>query len=71
MLTAAHNKEPGDARANHFLRNTYADRAKALDLLRRFAEAVKDWDMVINLSSKSEQADPRASAPLPSLSPVW
>jgi tetratricopeptide (TPR) repeat protein len=60
-LVAVREKEPRDVRAKLFLRSSYHNRALALHQLRRHAEAVKDWDKVVELSPKPEQAAFRAS----------
>jgi serine/threonine protein kinase/tetratricopeptide (TPR) repeat protein len=44
-----------DVTAQQFLRNSYLGRAQALDTLKRHAEAVKDWDKVIELSAETER----------------
>jgi len=60
-LTAVHDQEPRDPTARTFLRNSYQNRAIALDQLHRHAEAIKDWDMAIMFSSKSEQVELRTA----------
>ena len=60
-LTAVHEQEPHDVRPEQYLCNSYKDRAIALNRLQRFAEAVKDWDMAIKLSSGPEQAGVHAA----------
>jgi tetratricopeptide (TPR) repeat protein len=44
-----------DVTAQQFLRNAHWGRARALDALKRHAEAVKDWDKVIELSAEAER----------------
>ncbi len=54
-LTPVHKREPRNVRARQYLRNSHWSRAQALDQLHKSAEAVKDWDRVIELSTKAEQ----------------
>jgi tetratricopeptide (TPR) repeat protein len=47
-----------DATARRNLRNAHSARAEALDLdLKRYAEALADWDKAVELSPKPEQLD--------------
>jgi serine/threonine protein kinase len=55
FLKIVHDREPRDVKAKTFLRNSYNGRAQAYDRLHRYAEAVKDWDSVIELSTPTEQ----------------
>src|SRR5262249_15482366 len=50
-----HEKEPHDVKARQFLRNSHQNRASAYDDLKKYAEALKDWDRAIELSPKTEQ----------------
>jgi tetratricopeptide (TPR) repeat protein len=59
-LTPVHEKEPRGVMARLFLRNSYWGRAKGYHQLKQYAESVKNWDRVIELSSKSEQPSFRA-----------
>ncbi|HVJ79608.1 MAG TPA: tetratricopeptide repeat protein, partial [Planctomycetia bacterium] len=54
-LTPVHEKEPRDVRARSFLRNSHLGQALAYGLLNKHAEAVKDWDRAVALSSAAEQ----------------
>lgn len=54
-LTPVHEKEPRDAWAKKFLRNSHENRALAYDELKKHTEAVKDWDRAVELSPKAEQ----------------
>src|SRR5262249_27309549 len=49
------DREPRLANARQFLRNSHWGRADALVKLHRFAEAVADWDRVIELSDGVER----------------
>jgi serine/threonine protein kinase len=60
-LTPVHKQDPRNVTAKQFLRNSYLERAMALDRLQRPAEAVQDWDMAIQLSPKSEEAEMRTA----------
>src|SRR5207244_359632 len=50
-------KEPRLVTAREFLRNTYWNRAEALDLLQRHGEAVTDWDRAIELDAGADKAE--------------
>jgi eukaryotic-like serine/threonine-protein kinase len=54
------DREPRNVTAKQFLRNSYQDRAKAYDLLKKATEAVKDWDRAVELSPPVEQPRYRA-----------
>jgi serine/threonine protein kinase len=60
VLKAVHDREPRDVMAKQFLRNSHQGRALANDLLLRHAEAVMDWDQVVELSAPAEKPDFRA-----------
>jgi eukaryotic-like serine/threonine-protein kinase len=53
--------EPRNVTARLFLRNSYWGRAVAHDRLKKYAEALKDWDQAIELSPKLEQLQLRAA----------
>jgi serine/threonine protein kinase/tetratricopeptide (TPR) repeat protein len=53
-LEPIHRASPRAAVAGQFLRNSHANRARALDALKRHADALKDWDRVIELSTPAE-----------------
>jgi serine/threonine protein kinase/tetratricopeptide (TPR) repeat protein len=59
-LTAVYEHDSRFAVARQFLRNSYAERAKAYVILRRYAEAVSDLDKAIELSPNKEQPEFRA-----------
>ena len=54
-LAPVHEKDPRALTAKQFLRNSHWGRAKVHDHLRKFAEAVEDWNRVIALSPPAEQ----------------
>jgi tetratricopeptide (TPR) repeat protein len=54
-LAPVHEREPRYVLAKIFLRNSYDGRARAYDLLRKYAEAVRDWDRAIELSPPAEK----------------
>jgi tetratricopeptide (TPR) repeat protein len=60
-LSAVHDRWPTDPTARRVLRNSHEARAATCDRLKRYADAVKDWDRAIELSRKEEQAGLRAS----------
>ncbi len=60
-LTPVLDREPREVTAKLTLRNTYWARAIAEDQLRKYAEALKDWDKAIELSPAPEQARFRAA----------
>jgi serine/threonine protein kinase/Flp pilus assembly protein TadD len=60
-LTVVYEQDRQLVSAQQTLRNSHAGRAKAYDQLRKYAEAVKDWDRVIELSTKEEQPSYRAA----------
>ena len=47
--------------ARQFLRNSHSNRAIAYDRLRKFTEAIKDWDRAVELSPMAEQPELRAA----------
>ena len=57
ILTALHEQDRRQVLAREVLRGSYVGRARAFDLLRKYAEAVKDWDRVIELSPKEKEAN--------------
>ncbi len=54
-LTPLHEHDARLVVAKAFLRNSYWGRAIAYERLQKYAEAVKDWDKVIELSAKQDQ----------------
>ncbi len=60
-LQPVRDKEPRDVTAKQFLRNGHVGRARAYDRLQNQAEATKDWDRAIELSSPDERAGVRVS----------
>src|SRR5262249_54094040 len=44
-----------DATAQQFLRNAHQARAEALDDLKRYTEAARDWDKAVKLSPQAER----------------
>jgi tetratricopeptide (TPR) repeat protein len=60
ILQPIHEKVPGHMTAKRFLRNSYWGRARAHDQLRKNAEALRDWDLAIELSSQRERPGFRA-----------
>ena len=61
ILEPIHSKEPRNQTATRYLRDGYLDRARTYDRIQKFAEAVKDWDRVIELSPPVERSGLRAS----------
>jgi tetratricopeptide (TPR) repeat protein len=59
-LTAVHEKKPSDATAKLYLRNSYWNRAKALDRLHRYDESKKDWQEATDLSPRPPEPGFRA-----------
>jgi tetratricopeptide (TPR) repeat protein len=47
-------REPQNGKARLYLRNAHWSRADARDVLKRFAEAVKDWDRAIELAAPAD-----------------
>ncbi len=60
-LTAVYEQDRRSVGASQFLRIGYLHRAMAYDRLRRFADAIKDWDKAIELSPISEHPPFRAA----------
>ena len=54
---------PRDATARQFLMNSHWGRAMAHDLTEKYADAVKDWEKVLELSPKQNQSYYRAMPP--------
>jgi tetratricopeptide (TPR) repeat protein len=54
-LEAVRARDPRDATARRFLRNTHWGRADLYNRLGRFPEAVKDWERALALSPSAEQ----------------
>ncbi len=61
ILQSVHGKEPRDVTAKQFLRNGHRNRAVAYDQLQKPAEAVKDWNLAIELSPPAVRPGLRAS----------
>jgi eukaryotic-like serine/threonine-protein kinase len=59
-LSAVYDQDRRLIEARQVLRNSHWQRAIALDRLRKFAEAITDWDTAIELSSAAEQPEMRA-----------
>jgi tetratricopeptide (TPR) repeat protein len=59
-LTPVYHEYPQRRDVKQFLRSSHSGRARAYDGLRKYAEAVKDWDRVIELSPQAEQPLHRA-----------
>ncbi len=60
-LKAVYEQEHLLVDARQFLRNSHWNRAVAYDRLRKFTEAIKDWDKAIELSPVAEQPGLRAA----------
>ena len=60
-LTPVYEEERQLGMARDFLRNSHFSRAMAYDRLRKFPEAIKDWDKAIELSPMAEQSSFRAA----------
>ncbi|HUR55603.1 MAG TPA: protein kinase, partial [Gemmataceae bacterium] len=60
-LAPAHRSEPRDATVKQVLRNSHRGRARAYGAVAKHAEAVKDWDRVVELSSPEERPAYRAN----------
>jgi tetratricopeptide (TPR) repeat protein len=60
-LTPIYEKDRRDVMAKEFLRNSYWGRAIVCGQLKKHAEAVKDWDKIVELSPAPEQPSLRAS----------
>jgi serine/threonine protein kinase/tetratricopeptide (TPR) repeat protein len=59
-LAPVYEKDRRHEMARQFLRNSHSNRAEAYDQLKKHAEAVKDWDKAVELSSRPEQPSYRA-----------
>jgi serine/threonine protein kinase/tetratricopeptide (TPR) repeat protein len=59
-LTPVYEQDRRHVTAKEFLRTSHWSRALAYDQLKKHAEAVKDWDKVIELSPEPEQPGCRA-----------
>ena len=60
-LASLHEGGARDVKAQQFHRNSHSNRAIAYDQLHQYSEAIADWDLAIELSSKEEQPQYRAS----------
>ena len=60
-LTAVYEQDRRLVQARQFLRNSHWSRAMAYDRLRKFTEAINDWDKAIELSPAAEQPQFRAA----------
>ena len=60
-LTAVYEPDRRLVQARRFLRDSHSSRARAYDRLRRFTEAVKDWDKAIELTPEEAQPGLRAA----------
>jgi tetratricopeptide (TPR) repeat protein len=59
-LTTVYEKDGRHVNAKEYLRTSHGSRALAYDQLKKYAEAVKDWDKVVELSPEPEQPQYRA-----------
>ncbi|HLW68858.1 MAG TPA: tetratricopeptide repeat protein, partial [Gemmataceae bacterium] len=59
-LTALCERDSNIGNVKQFLRNSHWNRAKALDLLERYADAVPDWTRALDLSPPADQPGMRA-----------
>jgi serine/threonine protein kinase/Flp pilus assembly protein TadD len=66
-LTPVYEHDRRMEQASRFLRNSYFNRAKAYDQLRKYDEADKDWVRAIELSPKEAHAEFRCSRALSQL----
>jgi tetratricopeptide (TPR) repeat protein len=57
-------QEPQHFTARHMLKNAHGTRAQALERLGRFADAVKDWDSVVEFAAGSDRWQYRLSRAL-------
>jgi serine/threonine protein kinase/tetratricopeptide (TPR) repeat protein len=60
-LKPIHDRQPDDSIVGHELKRNHWNRAVAHDQLQKYADAVKDWDRVVELSTPAEQVRFRAS----------
>ena len=60
-LTILYEEDRRLVPARTFLRNSHRNRALTYDRLRKFAEAIKDWDKAIELSPEQAQPEHRAA----------
>jgi serine/threonine protein kinase/Tfp pilus assembly protein PilF len=60
-LAAVYEQDRRLASAKQFLRNSHFGRALAFNRVRKYAEAVNDWDRAVELSSPAEQPTFRAA----------
>jgi tetratricopeptide (TPR) repeat protein len=58
-LTAVYDQDRRLAEAKWFLWNSYWNRAMAYDRLKKYAEAIQDWDRAVELSPETERPSPR------------
>ncbi len=56
LMAALVEREPRDARARLMLHNAHGGRAYAHQVLKRYAESVRDWDRVVELSEGADRA---------------
>jgi tetratricopeptide (TPR) repeat protein len=56
LLAPVHQHDPHNATAHQFLQNSHLNRAEALELLQRHAEAAEDWRTVVELSEPQSLA---------------
>ncbi len=59
-LTPVYEQDRRQVTARQFLRNAHFNRAEAYDLLKKHAEALKDWDQAVELTAEAEQPSYRA-----------
>jgi tetratricopeptide (TPR) repeat protein len=60
-LTAVYEQDRRLVVPKEYLRNSYWGRARAYTRLRKYAEALKDWDKAIELSPKAKEPEFRAA----------
>ena len=60
-LTPVYEQDLRSVQAREFLRDSHGNRATAYERLRKFTEAIQDWDRAIELSPIAEQPGRRAA----------
>ena len=63
-LTVVYQKDQAQVNAQAFLRNSHLNRARALDLLMKYSDAIKDWDLAIELGTPPQRQKSRISRTL-------
>ncbi len=63
-LSTVYQRDPAQVDAQTFLRDSHLNRAQTLELLMKYSDAIKDWDLAIELGTPPQKQKSRISRTL-------